>query len=137
MSQAPPLPTTARPVLPPSSAAAEDKDAKVPWEAINRCLSGDSLLKFGRSGEPHFRMFRLSPDFSCVRWTSKGKENSVSLDDVRRAARDSGGGFLDGKKTALFKRNMKKRYNDRLCFSLDYASKTLDLVCSARGGEGV
>ena len=80
LSPTPPLPATARPALAPASSSAAPTAAPtaavaVPWQAIDRCLSGDSLLKFGRAGEPHFRMFRLSPDFSCVRWTSKGREN--------------------------------------------------------------
>ena len=123
----PPTPAVPRSLRPNLGAPAADVD--VPWDAIDRCLGGDSLLKFGRAGEPHFRVFKLKPDFSAVTWTSKGREQSVSLDEVRKA-QEKGGGFLPGKQTALFKRNMKKRYDARVCFSLDYSSKTLDLVCS-------
>ena len=121
----PAIPSTARPIFPSETGAVDVQESfepantpanNVPWDAIDRCLNGDSMLKFGRAGEPHFRLFRLSPDFSSVKWTSKGREQSVSLDDVRNTAvaagRGKAGGFLPGKQTALFKRNMKKRLKE-------------------------
>jgi len=97
----------------------------IPWEALSRCQQGDSLLKFVRSGDPHFRNFKISSDFDSIEWRSKGKDNRVLLADVR-----NGKGFLSGNLNGLFKRNTKKRYDARVCFSLDYTTKTLDVVCS-------
>ena len=97
----------------------------VPWDSLTRCQQGDSLLKFGRQGDPHFRNFKLSIDFQFISWRSKGKQQRIRLDDVK-----SGGGFLPGNLHGLFKKKTKKRYDGRMCFSLDYTTKTLDLVCS-------
>jgi alpha-tubulin suppressor-like RCC1 family protein len=97
----------------------------IPWDSLTRCQQGDSLLKFGRQGDPHFRNFKLSEDFEIISWSSKGKEQKVALKDVRE-----GGGFKSGNLHGLFKKQTKKRYDARVCFSLDYTTKTLDLVCS-------
>ena len=121
-------PTTPTPQLPSRpqqqqlSAAAI---AAVPWPLLTRCQQGDSLLKFGRQGDPHFRNFKISKDFEFVTWRSKGKYQRIRLDDVKK-----GRGFLPGNLNGLFKRKTNKKYDGRMCFSLDYTTKTLDLVCS-------
>ena len=97
----------------------------IPWDSLTRCQQGDSLLKFGRQGDPHFRNFKISTNFECITWRSKGKLQQIPLANVAK-----GGGFLPGNLHGLFKRNTKKRYDARVCFSLDYTTKTLDLVCS-------
>ena len=51
----------------------DSEQAAVPWDALRRCQAGENLLKFGRQGEPHFRKFFLSKDYSTVKWQSKGK----------------------------------------------------------------
>ena len=99
VTPSPPLPKSSRPKLGLSGAAGAGSD--VPWEAIDRCVNGDSLLKFGRAGEPHFRVFRLSPDFASVQWTSKGREQSVSLDDVRRQKQVVAGSCPESRRRCL------------------------------------
>ena len=110
----------------------EGQDGSIPWEAIDALVKGAALLKFGRSGEPHFRQFSLDPDCEYLRWVSDKKttvDSRVLLCSCM---------LLEGQSTEVFRRQPRPDL-DNVSFSLLYdapgrrgASRTLDVVCKDR-----
>ena len=116
------------PALPTAPAAARF----VPWEALDVCVRGAPLLKFGRAGEPHFREFQLSLDCRWLAWASQKKAD----DDSRVLLR--GCSLAEGQQTDVFRRQHRPDLGD-LCFSLVYDDpqrrghlRTLDVACKDR-----
>eukprot|EP01094_Clydonella_sp_ATCC50884_P028437 TRINITY_DN8529_c0_g1_i1.p1 TRINITY_DN8529_c0_g1~~TRINITY_DN8529_c0_g1_i1.p1 ORF type:complete len:632 (+),score=133.57 TRINITY_DN8529_c0_g1_i1:274-1896(+) len=86
-------------------------------------LVGATMLKAGRSGAPHFRVFKLQDDFQTLQWTSpkkKADQSTVDLADVKE--------IRLGQKTQVFQRNKVPEY-ENVSFSLIYADRSLDIVC--------
>ena len=56
--------------------ASTENIVPTPWHVLDLMKEGENLLKFGRRGEPHFRNFVLSSDYTFVSWDSKKKKDS-------------------------------------------------------------
>lgn len=106
-----------------------------PWkhrprdEYVTSLRRGSSLLKFGRTGAPHFTFFVVSEDESELLWksdnVSHGKKfRSVRLGDVKSVE--------EGQKTQTFSREARTHLA-HLSFSLIYTKRdkerTLDITC--------
>ena len=91
------------------------------------------MLKFGRSGEPHFRTFTLSKDCKRIFWVSGKKEKFVVLSAVSGKDKKRLSGLILGQRTTVFTQvNKNNMQSKQLSFSLMYdnCSRTLDLVCT-------
>ena len=56
-----------------------DPNTDVPWQEIEQLRKQPTtLLKFGRKGDPHYRNFQLSADYSKLTWYSKKKKERDS-----------------------------------------------------------
>lgn len=90
------------------------------------------LLKYGRSGAPHFRYFYLTQDRTKLIWHSDKKKSlptEVNVFDMIK--------LVTGQKSEIFKRNQSSNIHPQhLSFSVFYHLdksmrdvKTLDIVC--------
>lgn len=89
---------------------------------------GSSLIKHGRTGSPHARLFKLSLDFHCLFWLGSKRKSighcTVFLSDIDKVQ--------IGQDTPVFARNRTKNSEDvSRSFSLISASRSLDLVCES------
>ncbi|EFC43629.1 RhoGEF domain-containing protein [Naegleria gruberi] len=105
--------------------AMSDNDGIVipPEECIRRMKAGSTMLKYCRTGKPHFRRFVLSSDETELMWGSPNKQSNesiVSLTDVKK--------ICYGQNTAIFQK-YKNPDLEGLSFSLLYRDRTLDIVC--------
>eukprot|EP00192_Tetraselmis_astigmatica_P000699 CAMPEP_0117658694 /NCGR_PEP_ID=MMETSP0804-20121206/5999_1 /TAXON_ID=1074897 /ORGANISM="Tetraselmis astigmatica, Strain CCMP880" /LENGTH=1341 /DNA_ID=CAMNT_0005465229 /DNA_START=538 /DNA_END=4563 /DNA_ORIENTATION=+ len=98
-------------------------------EYVTSLRRGSSLVKFGRTGSPHFTFFRISDDESELVWKSElvghgRKLRAVQLSSVKK--------IVEGQTTPTFHRESKPNL-EHLSFSLIYDKKgkerTLDLIC--------
>mmetsp|Transcript_12114 Transcript_12114/g.48750 ORF Transcript_12114/g.48750 Transcript_12114/m.48750 type:complete len:602 (+) Transcript_12114:67-1872(+) len=103
---------------------AEQQEAEA---AVLEMIAGGTLLKCGRSGSPHFRVFTISKDLTTLTWTSPKKnsnETSIPMRDVKE--------LKIGQTTAVFAKNPLPEYA-QFSFSLIYTAagqvRTLDVVC--------
>ena len=97
---------------------------------------GMSLLKYGKSGFPHFRQFHISHDNSSILWYSKSKklkDTTIPLNEIV--------GILEGQNTPNFSRHPTPELK-RTSFSLRYKSykkngkqelKFLDVIAKEHG----
>jgi len=89
---------------------------------IRQMQAGESLLKYGRKGEPHFRSFKLSADGRQLTWQSKRKGNGVvEMKDVSA--------LEIGQKSANFQRKSLHLEKASISFSLKTPDGSLDLIC--------
>lgn len=90
--------------------------------ALSELTAGATLLKCGRSGKPHFRRFRLTPDLTRLTWeSSKRTDAAVLVTQITE--------LKLGQKTAVFKKNPLPECESR-SFSLLYSGRSLDIVCT-------
>jgi alpha-tubulin suppressor-like RCC1 family protein len=97
-----------------------------PGECVQLMKQGATMLKFGRTGKPHFRTIVLSKNERFLLWSSPNKtthESKVALTDVSKMEK--------GQKTAIFAK-YRNPDHEQLSFSLLYKNRTLDLVCKDR-----
>ena len=113
-------------------AATDNSPTLVPWAALDVCVRGAPLLKFGRQGEPHFRDFQLSSDCRQLAWASQKKADDESRVTLRGCT------LSEGQQTDVFRRQPRPDLED-LCFSLIYEDplrrgqvRTLDVACKDR-----
>eukprot|EP00823_Brevimastigomonas_motovehiculus_P009275 TRINITY_DN8942_c0_g1_i1.p1 TRINITY_DN8942_c0_g1~~TRINITY_DN8942_c0_g1_i1.p1 ORF type:complete len:646 (+),score=156.25 TRINITY_DN8942_c0_g1_i1:101-2038(+) len=91
-------------------------------------LTPTELLKFGKSGRPAFRIFRLNEEFTALTWQSKTKtttQTKIEFKDVKE--------IVYGQRTEKFRHHNRSDL-EHLSFSLYYddgktKGETLDLVC--------
>lgn len=92
----------------------------IPWDAIDSCVRGSALLKFGRTqGVPIFRTFSISTDCRHLCWVSKRKthDSQVPLKDCR---------LLTGQATEVFKKATRPDLAD-VSFSLVWSRASTGL----------
>ncbi|KJE88637.1 hypothetical protein CAOG_00256 [Capsaspora owczarzaki ATCC 30864] len=96
-------------------------------DALRSMIGGNTLLKAGRAGKPHFRHFRLSPDLLRLQWESPKKnlgESSVLVAEISEV--------LKGQQTRVFQSNRMPEFEER-SFSIVYqGNRTLDIICKDR-----
>ena len=99
-----------------------------PWDAIDQCVRGGVLLKFGRVGLPHFRNFFLTADLQALCWSSDKKSDAASRIALLGTA------FQTGQRSPVFQRQLRPDLAGT-CFSLLYtepgtgAQRSLDIAC--------
>ena len=97
-----------------AASAAAAADSAIPWSSLDVLVRGAPLLKFGRSGDPHFRHFCI--DLAC--------ENLLWMTHKKRAAesrvRLSQCTLREGQTTDVFRRLRRGDLED-VSFSLIYA----------------
>jgi len=103
------------------------EDDKIPWEAIDTCVRGAPLLKFGRQGTAHFREFALSADLKSLVWVSEKKIGQDSRIELL------GSTLVTGQKTDVFYRQPRPELV-AVSFSILYEDgknerRTLDVSC--------
>lgn len=102
-----------------------------PWDAIDTCVGGAWLLKFGRRGEPHFRHFSLDAACETLSWHSEKKKTSEAAMRVRDCD------LRLGQHTAVFKRYAARGVVfEGMSFSLEsrgVGGRTLDVACKDKG----
>lgn len=108
----------------------EAPELVIPWEALDICVKGAPLVKFGRQGDPHFRNFRVTLECTELLWFSAKKsatESRVRLQNCR---------LLEGQGSEVFRRQPRPDLIP-VSFSLEYEEpnarkkRTLDLVCNS------
>jgi hypothetical protein len=124
----------------PDDDAATGRDAEreraVPWAALDVLVKGSPMLKFGRSGDPHFRHFFLDQRCEYLLWMTHKKASAESR--VRLA----GCTLAEGQTTSVFRRQRRADLED-VSFSLLYApsgqkasargeQRSLDVACKDR-----
>eukprot|EP00742_Colponemidia_sp_Colp-10_P002210 GILJ01002363.1.p1 GENE.GILJ01002363.1~~GILJ01002363.1.p1 ORF type:complete len:646 (-),score=71.18 GILJ01002363.1:240-2123(-) len=97
-------------------------------DAIQMMKMGSALLKYGSSGQPHFRQFQLSADGKRLMWFSPKKTSDSTQVAIRDVIEIQKGQFSD-----KFKRQKRLEFQ-HLSFSLRYTTilgqvDTLDIVC--------
>lgn len=95
-------------------------------ECIQQMKKGTTMLKYCRTGKPHFRTIILSSNERYLLWGSPNKsshESKVALADVKTLEL--------GQKTHVFLKN-KNPQHESLSFSLVYKNRSLDLVAKDR-----
>jgi len=117
---------------PPLDEGDDEGDADVPWEALDALVRGDTLLKFGRQGEPHFRLFAVDQTCQYLQWVTHKKKSAESRVLLANC------GLMEGQVTDVFKRQPRPDLVD-CSFSLSYEDpkrkgvvRTLDVVCKDR-----
>ena len=99
----------------------------IPWHEIEALKKPTTLLKFGRSGDPHFRDFRLSDDYRKLTWYSKKKKERDSEVELHGSSKIPTR-LVEGQETQVFKRNGRVDLKHR-SLSIIYGKKTLDVAC--------
>ena len=113
-----------------------DAERAVPWSALDVLVKGSPMLKFGRSGDPHFRHFFLDQRCEYLLWMTHKKASAESR--VRLA----GCTLAEGQTTGVFRRQRRADLED-VSFSLLYApsgqkasargeQRSLDVACKDR-----
>ena len=87
---------------PDAGAAAERPERQVPWAALDLLVRGAPLLKFGRSGDPHFRHFSLDQRCESLLWMTHKKASAESRVPLTAAC-----ALVEGQTTGVFRRQRR------------------------------